>query len=51
MRETDLYEPIKQLLESQGYEVKGEVGPADVVAVRGEEPPNRSGSRTSATTS
>jgi hypothetical protein len=39
MRETDLYEPIKALLESQGYEVKAEVGPADVVAVRGDEPP------------
>ena len=39
MRETDLYEPIKALLESQGYAVKAEVGPADVVAVRGDEPP------------
>lgn len=39
MRETDLYEPIKALLESQGYDVKAEVGPADVVAVRGAEPP------------
>ena len=39
MRETDLYEPIKRLLESQGYEVKAEVGPADVVAVRGDESP------------
>ncbi|HUF72585.1 MAG TPA: DUF2161 family putative PD-(D/E)XK-type phosphodiesterase [Gammaproteobacteria bacterium] len=39
MRETDLYKPIKQLLESQGYEVKAEVGPADVVAMRGDEPP------------
>jgi hypothetical protein len=39
MRETALYEPVKQFLESQGYEVKAEVGPADVVAVRGEEPP------------
>lgn len=39
MRETDLYEPIRQLFESQGYDVKGEVGPADVVAVRGDEPP------------
>ncbi len=34
-RETDLYPPVKALLESQGYEVKGEVGAADVVAVRG----------------
>jgi hypothetical protein len=39
MRETDLYEPIKRFLAAQGYEVKAEVGPADVVAVRGEEPP------------
>ncbi|PRY22697.1 hypothetical protein CLV78_106239 [Aliiruegeria haliotis] len=37
LRETDLYAPVKALLESQGYEVKGEVGPADVVAVRAEE--------------
>lgn len=39
MRETELYKPIKRLLEAQGYEVKGEVGPADVVGVRGDEPP------------
>lgn len=39
MLETDLYLPIKRLFESQGYEVKGEVGPADVMAVRGNEPP------------
>jgi len=39
MRETDLYAPIKALLEAQGYTVKGEVGPADVVAIRGDEPP------------
>ena len=38
-RETDLYEPVKRLLESQGYEVKAEVGAADVVGVRGGEPP------------
>ena len=38
-RETDLYPPIKQLLEDQGYVVKSEVGAADVVAVRGGEPP------------
>lgn len=37
--ETDLYLPVKTFLEGQGYEVKGEVGPADVVAVRGREPP------------
>lgn len=38
-RETDLYPPIKTFLEDQGYVVKSEVGAADVVAVRGEEPP------------
>jgi len=37
MRETTLYEPIKLFLENQGYEVKAEVGVADVVAVRGNE--------------
>jgi len=39
LRETDLYAPIKLLLEGQGYEVKGEVGSADVVGVRGDEEP------------
>lgn len=39
MPEADLYDPIKRFLEAQGYEVKGEIGPCDVVAVRGEEPP------------
>ncbi len=39
IRETDLYEPVKLMLEGQGYTVKAEVGPADVVACRdGEEP-------------
>lgn len=38
-RETDLYPPIKVFLEGQGYEVKSEVGPADVVARRGAEAP------------
>ncbi len=38
-RETDLYPPIKAFLEDQGYVVKSEVGAADVVAIRGEEPP------------
>jgi hypothetical protein len=38
-READLYPPIKALLEEQGYVVKSEVGAADVVAVRGAEPP------------
>ncbi|WP_299281291.1 DUF2161 family putative PD-(D/E)XK-type phosphodiesterase [uncultured Tateyamaria sp.] len=39
MRETDLYPPIKAFLEGQGYVVKSEVGAADVVALRGGEPP------------
>ena len=38
-RETDLYAPIKRLLTDQGYMVKGEIGPADLVAKRGDEPP------------
>ncbi len=38
-REQDLYPPIKALFERQGYTVKGEVGAADVVACRGDEPP------------
>ena len=37
--ETDLYQPVKTLLEGQGYEVKGEVGAADIVAIRGDEDP------------
>lgn len=38
-RESDLYPAIKTLLSRQGYKVKGEVGAADVVARRGDEPP------------
>lgn len=37
--ETDLYPPIKTFLETAGYEVKAEVGAADVVAVRAQGPP------------
>ena len=37
--ESDLYAPVKALLEQQGYVVKGEVRGCDVVAVRGGEPP------------
>jgi hypothetical protein len=37
--ESDLYAPVKALLEGQGYSVKGEVRGCDVVAVRGAEPP------------
>lgn len=36
--ESDLYAPVKTLLEGQGYVVKGEVRGCDVVAVRGTEP-------------
>jgi len=39
VKETDLYFPVKRLLESQNYEVKGEVHDCDVLAVRGEEVP------------
>jgi len=39
IREADLYAPIKAVLEGQGYAVKGEVGAADIVAVRGAEDP------------
>ena len=38
-RETDLYPAVKSYLEDQGYVVKSEVGAADVVAIRGAEPP------------
>lgn len=39
MRETFLYGPVKALFEGRGFEVKGEVGAADLVAVRdGSEP-------------
>jgi hypothetical protein len=37
--ETELYAPIKAFLEAQGYEVKAEVGPADVMALRDGGPP------------
>jgi hypothetical protein len=39
MAEVDLYGPIKRFLEAQGYAVKGEIGPCDIVAVRGDEVP------------
>jgi hypothetical protein len=38
-RETTLYAPVKEFLESRGYEVKGEVRGCDLVARRGDEPP------------
>ena len=39
LAETDLYPPVKAFLEAQGYAVKGEIGPADVVGVRGNDAP------------
>ncbi len=39
MKESDLYLPLKRFLESQHYEVKGEVNDCDVLAVRGNEVP------------
>ena len=39
MKESDLYLPLKRFLESQNYQVKGEVQDCDAVAVRGEEAP------------
>lgn len=37
MKETDLYPPVKAHLEALGYAVKGEIGPADVMGLRGDE--------------
>ena len=34
VRETDLYAPVKEFLEGQGYAVRGEVGGCDALAVR-----------------
>ncbi|MDN5785824.1 DUF2161 domain-containing phosphodiesterase [Pseudorhodobacter sp.] len=39
MREADLYPPLKSYLESQGYEVKSEIGDCDIMARRRDEPP------------
>lgn len=39
MVETDLYPPVKAFLEAQGYEVKAEIGAADVMACRAGAPP------------
>jgi hypothetical protein len=39
LKESDLYPPLKEFLESQNYEVKGEVLNCDVTALRGEEEP------------
>ncbi len=37
MKESDLYPPVKAFLEAQSYDVKGEIGPADVMGVRGDD--------------
>jgi len=37
LRESDLFTPVKDYLESLGYDVKGEVRDCDLTAVRGEE--------------
>ena len=37
--ETDLYAPVKKLLEERGYTVRAEVDRCDLVAVQGGEPP------------
>ena len=37
LSESDLYIPVKDFLELQGYEVNGEVKGCDVVALRGNE--------------
>lgn len=39
MAETDLYHPVKRFLMAQGYDVKGEIGDCDVMALRGDEAP------------
>jgi hypothetical protein len=39
MKESDLYLPLKTYLETQHYEIKGEVGSCDVFAIRSDEPP------------
>jgi len=33
MKETELYQPVKKLLESMGYHVKGEIGAIDIFGV------------------
>jgi hypothetical protein len=39
MKEIDLYDPVKRFLENQGYEVKGEIGECDMLAVQGTQDP------------
>ncbi len=37
MLETELFHPVKELLENQGYQVKGEIGAIDVFAMKQDE--------------
>ncbi|XXK36092.1 DUF2161 domain-containing phosphodiesterase [Rhodobacteraceae bacterium nBUS_22] len=37
--ETDLYGPVKALFEARGFEVKGEIGASDIMAVRADDDP------------
>ena len=37
MKETELYLPVKKLLEEDGYEIRAEVSGADITAVKGDE--------------
>src|ERR1700737_2787086 len=37
--ETALYLPVKRFLEGLGFQVKGEVGGCDLVALNGDDPP------------
>ena len=39
IRETELYAPLRDYLEGQGYEVKSEILHCDMVALRGDDPP------------
>ena len=39
LSETDLYKPVKAFFDALGYEVKSEIGAADIVAVRAGEDP------------
>ena len=39
IRETELYAPLRDYLEAQGYEVKSEILHCDLVALRADEPP------------
>ena len=38
MQETDLYQPVKDFFEAEGYEVKAEINGCDVVAIKDDAP-------------